>query len=119
MENGFFFQRLEYDEGKVLRNHNLEDNGKVQKFIDAEVIRLCDPLAPFDVGTLKDSAQRNTQIGSGEVKYRTPYARRWYYMPAKFQGSPTRGNYWFERMKKNGGKDQILKGAGKLLGGNI
>jgi hypothetical protein len=29
-----------------------------------------------------------------------------------------RGNYWFERMKQNGGKDAILRGLAKLTGGN-
>ena len=87
-----------------------------QKFIDSECLRLCEELVPLDQGTLAKSGIINTQIGSGEVKYRTPYARRWYYMPANFQEAPRRGNYWFERMKQNGGKDQILAGARKLAG---
>lgn len=88
----------------------------VQQFIDSEVLRLCDDLVPKDTGILKQSGIMHTQIGSGQVKYRTPYARRWYYMPADFQEAPQRGNYWFERMKQKGGKQQILKGAKKLAG---
>lgn len=88
----------------------------VQQFIDSEVLRLCDDLVPKDTGILKQSGIMHTQIGSGIVKYRTPYARRWYYMPADFQEAPQRGNYWFERMKQRGGKQQILKGAKKLAG---
>ncbi len=95
----------------------------VQQFIDSEVLRLCDDLVPKDTGILKQSGIMHTQIGSGQVKYRTPYARRWYYMPANFQegsgngkGATGRGNYWFERMKQKGGKQQILKGAKKLAG---
>lgn len=74
-------------------------------------------MVPKDNNTLIESGELNTQIGSGEVKYRTPYARRWYYMPANFQegsgsGMETkgRGNYWFERMKEQYRK-QILDGA--------
>lgn len=94
-----------------------------QEFIDSECLRWCDPLVPKDTGILKQSGIMNTQIGSGELKYRTPYARRWYYMPAQFQegsgrGMETigRGNYWFERMKQQY-KKQILAGAKKIAGG--
>ena len=58
---------------------------------------------------------KNTEIGSGEVKYNTPYARRWYYMPAHFQEAPQRGNYWFERFKQQY-KTQVLEGAKKIAG---
>lgn len=89
----------------------------VQKYVDVQVLRLCDPYIPKDTGILKNSGILNTQVGSGEVKYRTPYARRWYYMPAKFaQGSGSgmdtvgRGNYWFHRMVREH-KQKILEGA--------
>lgn len=95
----------------------------MQKYIDSECLRLCDPLIPLDTGALIDSGNINTQIGSGEVKYRTPYARRWYYMPANFSGGSSsgmsavgRGNYWFERMKQQH-KKQILAGAQKIANG--
>lgn len=88
----------------------------VQEFVDSECLRLCDPLVPKDTGILKQSGIMHTQIGSGEVKYRTPYARRWYYMPASFSEAPERGNYWFERMKAQY-KQQILAGAKKVAGG--
>ena len=117
MADMFVLKGVQIDTDKVLKDRGLEDKGPVQKFIDSEVLRLCDPLVPFDQGTLVQSGTINTVIGSGQVKYRTPYARRWYYMPANFQEAPRRGNYWFERMKNEGGKDQILNGARKLAGG--
>lgn len=89
----------------------------VQAFVDSEVLRRCDKYVPFDSGFLKKSGILFTVIGSGLVIYNTPYARRWYFKPAKFQGAPTRGNYWFERMKNEGGKAAILAGAKKLAGG--
>ena len=112
----FSLQSVDVNESQVMRDHGLDPKGEVQKYIDSEVLRLCDPYIPFDVGTLRDSGIENTVIGSGEVKWRTPYARRWYYMPARFQGAPQRGNYWFERMKRDGGKEQILAGAKKMAG---
>lgn len=62
-----------------------------------------------------ESGIQNTQIGSGEVVYNTPYARRWYYMPANFQEAPQRGNYWFDRMKVEYGR-AILEGAARIAG---
>lgn len=106
------------DPDSVLKARGLEDKGAVQKYIDSEVLRLCEPMVPFDQGTLVQSGNINTVIGSGQVKYRTPYARRWYYMPASFQEAPRRGNYWFERMKNEGGKEKILDGARKIAGGS-
>lgn len=87
---------------------------KAQEFIDSEVLRLCSPLVPFRNGALEGSGQANTRIGSGEVIYKTPYARRWYYEPANFNGAPQRGNKWFERMKQQSGQT-ILQGAMKIL----
>lgn len=89
---------------------------EAQRYVDSEVLRLTDKYVPMDKGTLKGSGMRHTNIGSGDVVYRTPYARRMYYNPQyNFQGAPTRGGYWFERMK-NDSKKQILDGAKKMLG---
>ena len=54
-------------------------------------------------------------MGSGEIVYNTPYARRWYYMPADFQEAPERGNYWFDRMKQQYAQ-KILAGAARIAG---
>lgn len=90
---------------------------RAQEFVDSEVLRRCVPYVPKDTGELIRSGTRETKLGSGRVVYRTPYARRWYYHPANFQGAPKRGNYWFEKMKKNGGATAILRGAAKIVGG--
>ena len=107
---------FEFDWQKALKKRGLEDNGSVQKKIDSEVLRLCDPMVPKDSGELIRSGVRNTVLGSGKVIYDTIYARRWYYMSAMFVGAPTRGNYWFERMKRNGGKAKILALAKREAG---
>ena len=52
---------------------------KAQIFIDSEVLRLSDPLIPKRSATLIRSGQIHTVIGSGEVRYVTPYARYHYY----------------------------------------
>ena len=93
---------------RMLARRNLESNGAVQKFIDSEVIRLSEPYTPFDTGYLKNNAPKiGTEIGSGEVVYNAPYARRQYY---ENRGNGQRGKMWFERMKADH-KDEILSGA--------
>lgn len=88
----------------------------LQEFVDSKCLQYCDNLVPKDTGILKQSGIMHTQIGSGELIYRTPYARRWYYMPANFSEAPERGNYWFERMKQQH-KEKILAGARKIING--
>ncbi len=122
--------RLELDGLEaILRRRGLQDRGPVQTYIDSEVLRLCDPRAPLDRGPLKNSGPQQTDIGSGQVVYQTPYARRHYYNqpltdslgrrygPATFQGAPMRGSHWFERMKDEGGREAILNGAAQIAGG--
>jgi len=114
----FSLKSVDIKPKEVAESRGINEGGTVQQFIDSEVLRLCDPYVPKDTGALIDSGIINTQIGSGKVKYRTPYARRWYYMPADFQDAPMRGNYWFERMKAQGGKDKIIRGIKRITGGN-
>lgn len=102
-----------HDIQKSIAKRGLEAGGEVQKYIDSEVLRLTDPYVPMDTGTLKESGTINTKIGSGEVKYNTPYARRQYF---ENKGNGLRGRQWFERMKANH-RDGILKGAADIAGG--
>ena len=108
--------RLDCDINKAIHTRGLEETGRVQQFIDTECLRLCAPKVPKDTNTLIESGNIHTKIGSGQLEYRTPYARRWYYMPASFSQAPERGNYWFERMKQQH-KEQILKGAQRIANG--
>lgn len=103
-------------EAEIMRKRGIDPGGRVQQFIDSEVLRRCQQYVPMDTGELIRSGIRETRTGSGEVVYRTPYARRWYYCPAQFDGAPKRGNYWFEWMKNEGGKEAILRGAERMAG---
>ena len=105
-----------YSIKESIEKRGLGGSGIAQKYVDSEALRLCTPMVPKDTGELIRSGIRETKIGSGKVVYHTPYSRRWYYEPAKFQGAPMRGNYWFDRMKNNGGKASILAGLAKLAG---
>ena len=116
-------------------------NGRVQKYIDQEVIRLMDPYTPMLSGELVKSATLGTKIGSGEIHQNAPHARYQYYgklMVSSLTGSayathgeskvltdkdlqynkskhPQAGPYWFERMKADK-KEQIIRGARKVAG---
>lgn len=101
-----------------------------QKFVDSEVLRLSDPYIPMQSGMLKKSGILGTTIGSGEVVWNAPYSRYLYYGKVMvgrapkvvtnknltYRGAPMRGAFWFERMKKDKGK-QILDKAALIAGG--
>lgn len=119
---------------------NKEKIAKAQQFVDSECIRLMVPYTPMLSGQMMQSATRGTVIGSGEIKYNSPYARYQYYgklMVSSITGSsyarkgeskvltgkdlhynkskhPQAGKLWFERMKADR-KEQILRGAERLL----
>lgn len=94
------------DEERIIQKFGLET--KVQNAIDVEVIKRMEPYTPIDTGALRDNPVLNTNIGSGTIFYKGPYARKQYYIPMNHdQGD----SYWFERMKKEGGIEAVLKAA--------
>ena len=105
--------------GKTAAKRGLGLGGRAQQFIDSEVLRLCEPYVPMRSKELIRSGIRATIIGQGQVIYDTPYARRWYYEPANFSEAPKRGNYWFDRMMNEGGREAFLTGAAKICGGKV
>ena len=98
---------------EMLERRGLEAGGRVQRVIDDTVIKYCDPLVPKDVGTLKNSAEAHSVLGSGLVRYVTPYAHFQY---TRNKSTSGRGREWFERMKKDR-KGEILEAAQKAAGG--
>lgn len=76
----------------ALSRRGLTPGGKVQKFIDNEVMRLCDPKVPFASGTLKHSAITASTPGDGVIVYATPYAHYLYYGEVYGPNIPIREN---------------------------
>ena len=115
---------------KILKRIGLNEGGEVQKYIDSEVLRLCDPYLPFQTGTLRNQGILGTVIGSGEVAWVSVKARYLYYGkvmvgPAPktvtdkdltYNGAPMRGKLWFERMKADRGQE-IIDGVQKMING--
>lgn len=91
---------------------------RAQKFVDSEVLRLCEPLTPLRTGMLVKSGTLGTDIGSGLVEWIAPYAKAQYYSARKpgSETGPQRGPYWFERMKGQH-KKYLVAGARKFAGG--
>lgn len=52
---------------------------QTQRFIDSECMRLMVPYTPMRNGLLTESVKLGTVIGSGELRYLSPYARYQYY----------------------------------------
>lgn len=124
----------------LIRERGLQSGGRVQKFIDQEVIRLMASYTPMLTGMLEKSATIGTKIGSGLIEQTAPYAGYQYYgklMVSSITGSawshgekkvltdkdlvhnksqhPQAGPFWFERMKADH-KEGILRGARKVAG---
>ena len=104
----------------MLKDRGMEAGGKVQKVVDSEVLRRSDKYVPFLTGFLKKSGVLGTKIGSGEVIYSAPYAKKNYYLNAGRgkQGTAVgglRGKFWFERMKADHLTD-IIKIAQESVG---
>lgn len=107
-------------ENELLARRCLQKGGKVQKYIDSEVLRCCDSYVPMMTGRLKESGTTSTVIGSGRVHYDTPYARKNYYENAGrgtegLKRGGKRGRLWFERMKPDH-LPGILRGVKKIAG---
>lgn len=83
----------------VVKRRGLEKSGRVQQALDSVILQTCDPYIPFDTGMLRDSGILNTAIGSGEIEYNTPYARKQYY--ENKGGKGLQGKLWFERAKSD------------------
>ena len=79
-----------------------------QEFVDSECLRYMNPLTPRRTGMLITSGTLGTVIGSGNIEYLAPYARRQYYEHKEKA-------HWFETMKASK-KDVILKGAEQIAG---
>ena len=136
-----FNVKLEMDSlNEMLKKRGLEERGKVQKFIDREVIRLCGPYTPRCTEMLINDPLHSSDIGSGLIKYNSNYSHYLYYgklyvspttgsswakqgerkvltgTDLKYDGAPKRGSYWFERMKADHLR-KLLKDVVEMAGG--
>ena len=125
---------------QLMADRGINNGGRVQRYVDSEVIRRMKPYTPMLSSALIKSATIGTKIGTGLIQQIAPYARYQYYgklMVSRLTGSayarqgeskvltdknlnyrkinPNAGAFWFERMKSDH-KKAILNGARKLSG---
>lgn len=106
-KNGTVTARLVWAPGfKKQKEQGFEN---AQEFVDSECLRYMNPLTPRNTGVMIKSATLGTVIGSGEIEYLAPYARRQYY-------EHKTKKKWFETMKQGHG-ETIRKGANKYADG--
>ena len=74
---------------------------QVQAPLDALISQDSNFFCPIKTGTLQKSAIINSRLGSGELVWKTPYARRQYYEYSKppYQPNPNACGKWFEAAK--------------------
>ena len=74
---------------------------QVQAPLDALIMADSNYFCPLKTGTLQKSAIINSRLGSGELVWKTPYARRQYYEYSKppYQPNPNACGKWFEAAK--------------------
>lgn len=92
---------------------------QAQKFLDSEVLRTSAPYVPMRYGDLMRSGDKGTKIGSGEVEYIAPYAKRMYYgLSYNFSKDkhPQACAQWFEKAKA-ANIDAWKNGVQKIIGG--
>lgn len=89
-----------------------------QRFVDSEVLRDSAPFVPMRTGYLMKSGNTGTVLGSGQVSYNAPYARRCYYGHCNFstEKHPQATSQWFEKAKAIK-KDTWVKGAQAIIRG--
>lgn len=121
----------------ILKNHGLEEDGRINKFLRDQVDRLSDPYIPMDSGSLK---RIKTYPSNHEIKYTSPYSKYQYYgklmlakdgssyanlgerkvltsKDLKYQGAPKRGAKWDKRMWQDKGKTICKDVEGYLKNG--
>ena len=88
-----------------------------QAKFDMEVMKQMEPYMQLDTGVMIKSMQVATEVGSGFIRVRTPYARRVYYSKSGV-GRPTgalRGPMYFARMVADK-RTYLLQFAKKVVG---
>ena len=86
MASGFTVKIKINSTNKIIKDHGLDRNGRVTRFLRDEAERLMNPFVPMDNGMLR---RNKTYPKNNEIKYTSPYAKYQYY--GKMYISPTLG----------------------------
>lgn len=90
----------------IVNEVGINENGKVQKYVDNFVLQKCDPYIPFNAGVLIASGIISSS--GGKVIWNSPKAQ--YLYEGKLMVSPTTGSSWAKK-----GEQKILASPEKDL----
>lgn len=76
MGSGFKVKVKINNVNKILKDHGLNEEGRVVKFLRDDADRLMNPYIPMDNGMLR---RNKTYPSNHEIKYISPYAKYQYY----------------------------------------
>lgn len=73
---GFSIKTKINPSSKIIKDHGLDENGRVQRFLRDEADRLMNPYIPFKEGALR---RNKTYPNNYSIKYTSPYSKYHYY----------------------------------------
>lgn len=100
-KDGTMRARLTWNQGFGRKFTNQLQSGQAK--FDMEVMKQMQPYMQLDTGAMIKSMELATEVGSGLIRVRTPYARRVYYSRTRIgrKTGALRGPYYFQRMKSD------------------
>lgn len=130
MDNGFNIKVKMKSANQIIKDHGLDENGRVTEFLRDTVYRLYEPYVPRDNGNLY---RQVTYPNNHSIKHTVPYAHYMYKgkiatgastpkgikrkisnKPIQYQGAPKRGPEWEKRMMNDKGKE-VCKDVEKFI----
>ena len=88
---------------KIIKDHGLDNNGRITKFFRDDADRLMNPYIPFDTGMLR---RNKTYPNNNSIKYTSPYAKYQYYGKLMLAKS---GSAWAKLGEKKVSTNKELK----------
>lgn len=76
MASGFNVKIKMNSTNKILKDHGLDNNGRITKFLRDDADRLMNPFVPLNNGMLR---RNKTYPKNNQIKYTSPYAKYQYY----------------------------------------
>jgi len=98
-----------------IKNLGLLPKGKIQTFINIEMVRFADPKVPSDTTHTRKSVFINTIFGLGKIIYDIYHKHMYEDTSKRYQDAPRRGAFWVHRMLNEGGREKIILAVKRLL----
>jgi len=89
--------------------------GRIQTFIDSEMVRLADQKVPSDTTHTRKSTFINIIFGLGKIIYDLYYEHMYEDTSKRYQDALRRGAFWVHRMLNEGGREKIILAVKRLL----